>query len=55
MTLCADELSSFISEPKSSIPELINATNMFGDISGYSYNWTESGLVLMGDIPSQSV
>lgn len=45
ISLFADDITLFISHPKSSIPPLLQLIDTFGSFSGYKINWNKSELM----------
>ncbi len=45
ISLYADDIALFVSEPEQLIPHLLKFINLFGEVSGYTINWQKSDLI----------
>lgn len=48
ISLYADDIAIFMSDPEQSVPHLLKLINYFGDVSGYTINWQKSVFVPLG-------
>ena len=48
ISLYADDLVLFISQPEKSVPVLLNLIRIFCEVSGYSINWQKSEFMSLG-------
>lgn len=56
ISLYADDIAIFISDPESSIPHLLDLINAFGTVSGYTINWQKSDIMtIAADLDSDFV
>lgn len=48
ISLYADDIAIFVTDPEQSVPHLLDLINSFGNVSGYTINWQKSDLVALG-------
>ena len=49
LSLYADDVAIFMSQPQQSIPILLDLIKSFGEVSGYTINWQKSEFMPLGD------
>lgn len=49
LSLYADDILLYISNPETSIPPLLQLTEKFGHLSGFTINWEKSELMPVSD------
>lgn len=47
ISLYADDIASFLTDPEQSVPYLLDLINEFGTVSAYTINWQKSDLLLL--------
>lgn len=50
LSLYADDVAIFMSQPEQSIPILLDLIKSFGEVSGYTINWQKVNFCLLGII-----